>query len=108
MRIKQMYSWLLHPPDDASASAILRRLMAGGVFLWEGILKPGTSPLPRGTAGGKNICAPDKIRSFLTARSPKKKHLAGAIKRSCRNRRACGFEAAKVDSARKPTGIPYD
>ncbi len=31
--------WLLNPPDDAPRSAILIRLMAGGVFLWEGILK---------------------------------------------------------------------
>ncbi|HEY6191902.1 MAG TPA: DoxX family protein [Bacteroidota bacterium] len=39
MRIKQMYGWLLHPPADAPASTILLRLMAGGVFFWEGILK---------------------------------------------------------------------
>jgi uncharacterized membrane protein YphA (DoxX/SURF4 family) len=31
--------WLLNPPDSAPRSAILIRLMAGGVFLWEGILK---------------------------------------------------------------------
>src|ERR1043166_751330 len=39
MRIKQMYGWLIHPPADAPASTILLRLMAGGVFFWEGILK---------------------------------------------------------------------
>jgi uncharacterized membrane protein YphA (DoxX/SURF4 family) len=31
--------WLLNPPESAPRSAILIRLMAGGVFLWEGILK---------------------------------------------------------------------
>jgi uncharacterized membrane protein YphA (DoxX/SURF4 family) len=39
MRIKQISNWLLHPPVDAPASIILLRLMAGGVFFWEGILK---------------------------------------------------------------------
>jgi putative oxidoreductase len=31
--------WLLHPPTDGPKSTLLLRLMAGGVFLWEGILK---------------------------------------------------------------------
>ena len=31
--------WLLNPPASAPRSAILIRLMAGGVFFWEGILK---------------------------------------------------------------------
>jgi putative oxidoreductase len=31
--------WLLNPPDSAPRSVILIRLMAGSVFLWEGILK---------------------------------------------------------------------
>src|SRR5262249_29034833 len=35
----QIAHWLLNPPDSAPRSTILIRLMAGGVFLWEGILK---------------------------------------------------------------------
>jgi uncharacterized membrane protein YphA (DoxX/SURF4 family) len=31
--------WLFNSPIDAPASVILLRLMAGGVFFWEGILK---------------------------------------------------------------------
>ena len=31
--------WLLHPPTDGPAATLLLRLMAGGVFLSEGILK---------------------------------------------------------------------
>ncbi len=31
--------WLATPPVDAPGSVILLRLMAGGVFFWEGILK---------------------------------------------------------------------
>jgi putative oxidoreductase len=32
-------TWLVNPPADGPASTLLLRLMAGGVFLWEGILK---------------------------------------------------------------------
>src|SRR5437867_194142 len=39
MTPRDITSWLLNPPDTAPRSAILIRLMAGGVFLWEGILK---------------------------------------------------------------------
>jgi putative oxidoreductase len=35
----RMLQWLAMPPDDAPKSTVLIRLMAGGVFLWEGILK---------------------------------------------------------------------
>src|SRR3954447_12919347 len=31
--------WLLLPPVDGPAAVLLLRLMAGSVFLWEGILK---------------------------------------------------------------------
>lgn len=39
MDIKKMWQWLLNTPDDAPTVTILLRLMAGSVFLWEGILK---------------------------------------------------------------------
>lgn len=32
-------NWLLNPPTDGPRAIILIRLMAGAVFLWEGILK---------------------------------------------------------------------
>jgi len=31
--------WLSQPPVDGPESTVLLRLMAGGVFFWEGILK---------------------------------------------------------------------
>ncbi len=38
-RLRAFYHWLLHPPTAGPASTLLLRLMAGGVFLSEGILK---------------------------------------------------------------------
>jgi len=38
-RIDELYRWLLRPPTDGPAATLLLRLMAGGVFLSEGILK---------------------------------------------------------------------
>jgi putative oxidoreductase len=32
-------SWLINPPTDGPRSTLLLRLMAGGVFFWEGLLK---------------------------------------------------------------------
>ena len=37
--MKRLFAWLLNPPVSAPKATILVRLMAGGVFLWEGILK---------------------------------------------------------------------
>jgi putative oxidoreductase len=37
--MKNILTSLLHPPTDGPTSTLLLRLMAGGVFLWEGILK---------------------------------------------------------------------
>ena len=37
--MKRLMSWLLDSPDSAPKATLLVRLMAGGVFLWEGILK---------------------------------------------------------------------
>jgi len=37
--MNKLIKWLTHPPTDGSRSILLLRLMAGGVFLWEGILK---------------------------------------------------------------------
>lgn len=39
MEISKIWQWFANPPTDAPTATILLRLMAGGVFLWEGILK---------------------------------------------------------------------
>lgn len=39
MEITKLWQWLINPPDDAPTATILLRMMAGSVFLWEGILK---------------------------------------------------------------------
>jgi putative oxidoreductase len=37
--MKKIISWLMNPPTDGPRSILLLRLMAGGVFFWEGLLK---------------------------------------------------------------------
>src|SRR4051812_4215845 len=39
MEISKLWEWFTNPPDDAPAATVLLRIMAGSVFLWEGILK---------------------------------------------------------------------
>jgi putative oxidoreductase len=39
MNMKNILKWLANPPITGPKSTLLLRLMAGGVFLWEGILK---------------------------------------------------------------------
>ena len=34
-----LLQWFFHPPDGAPPATLLIRLMAGGVFLWEGVMK---------------------------------------------------------------------
>jgi putative oxidoreductase len=37
--MNKIYFWLINPPTDGPKSTLLLRLMAGGVFFWEGLLK---------------------------------------------------------------------
>src|SRR5271157_3175021 len=37
--MNRLFSWLVNPPTSGPRSILLLRLMAGGVFFWEGILK---------------------------------------------------------------------
>lgn len=37
--MNKLISWLVNPPTNGPRSVLLLRLMAGGVFFWEGILK---------------------------------------------------------------------
>ena len=39
MKINKLWDWLFNSPLDGPSAIILLRLMAGGVFLWEGMLK---------------------------------------------------------------------
>ena len=39
MDIAKLWRWFANPPVDGPAAIVLLRLMAGGVFFWEGILK---------------------------------------------------------------------
>ncbi|MGN6730958.1 MAG: DoxX family protein [Candidatus Binatia bacterium] len=39
MKINKLWNWLFNPPLDGPSAITLLRLMAGGVFLWEGMLK---------------------------------------------------------------------
>src|SRR6476659_9547947 len=38
-KMKTLSNWLLNPPTDGPGATLLIRVMAGTVFLWEGILK---------------------------------------------------------------------
>ena len=37
--MRKFFEWVMNPPLNAPAATVLPRLMAGSVFLWEGILK---------------------------------------------------------------------
>src|SRR5512135_3701915 len=37
--MNKIISWLMNPPTDGPKSTLILRLMAGGVFFWEGLLK---------------------------------------------------------------------
>src|SRR3984885_9973080 len=37
--MKSIFKWIANPPVDGPASTLFLRLMAGGVFFWEGVLK---------------------------------------------------------------------
>src|SRR5262245_14865393 len=39
MDMNKIWHWFLNPPDNAPTATFLLRLMAGGVFVWEGMLK---------------------------------------------------------------------
>lgn len=39
MEIGKLWRWFANPPIDGPVATVLLRLMAGGVFFWEGILK---------------------------------------------------------------------
>jgi putative oxidoreductase len=38
-RLRRLYDWALHPPTSGPAATVLIRVLCGGVFFWEGLLK---------------------------------------------------------------------
>jgi uncharacterized membrane protein YphA (DoxX/SURF4 family) len=68
LSIRGAARWLLHPPLDAPRATILIRCMAGGVFLWEGVMKfvfPASQGVGRFTRIG--IPAPAAMADFVGA-----------------------------------------
>jgi uncharacterized membrane protein YphA (DoxX/SURF4 family) len=65
--MNRLMQWFFNPPDDAAPPAtLLIRLMAGGVFVWEGLLKfvfPATLGVGRFSALG--IPAPELMAAFV-------------------------------------------
>src|SRR5262245_58608106 len=37
--MKKVINWFINPPANGQSSILILRLMAGGVFFWEGLLK---------------------------------------------------------------------
>jgi len=37
--MKKIINWFINPPVTGQSSILIIRLMTGGIFLWEGILK---------------------------------------------------------------------
>ena len=67
MNINEAWEWLLNPPEDGPSAAILLRFMAGGVFLWEGILKFVYTNQGVGRFTKIGIPAPSEMATFVGA-----------------------------------------
>ncbi|MGH9917174.1 MAG: DoxX family protein, partial [Pyrinomonadaceae bacterium] len=63
--MNRLWQWFLNPPVNAPAATILLRLMAGGVFLWEGILKFVYVNQGAGRFTKLGIPAPDVMATFI-------------------------------------------
>ena len=61
----RLWSWLFESSDKAPSATILLRLMAGGVFLWEGILKFVYTNQGVGRFTKLGIPAPDFMANFV-------------------------------------------
>jgi len=65
MDTKNMWHWFLYPPGNAPRATVLLRLMAGGVFLWEGILKFVFANQGVGRFTKLGIPAPELMANFV-------------------------------------------
>ena len=63
--MEKIVQWLCSPPNDAPAATILVRLMAGGVFFWEGLLKFVYANQGVGRFTKLGIPAPEFTASFV-------------------------------------------
>lgn len=63
--MNRLVQWLLHPPTGGQAAILLLRLMAGGVFLWEGVLKFVYPNQGVGRFTKIGIPAPDIMATFV-------------------------------------------
>ena len=63
--MKNLIQWFFRPPLDTPAATILLRLMAGGVFLWEGILKFVYTNQGVGRFTKLGLPAPEMTASFV-------------------------------------------
>jgi len=63
--MNKMWHWFLYPPDNAPRATILLRLMAGGVFVWEGILKFVFANQGVGRFTKLGIPAPELMANFV-------------------------------------------
>ena len=65
MNMNKMWQWFLYPPDNAPTATFLLRLMAGGVFLWEGMLKFVFANQGVGRFTKLGIPAPELMANFI-------------------------------------------
>src|ERR1700741_4347883 len=65
MSMNKMWHWFLSPPDNAPTATFLLRLMAGGVFLWEGLLKFVFANQGVGRFTKLGIPAPELMANFV-------------------------------------------
>jgi putative oxidoreductase len=65
MDMNKMWHWFLYPPDNAPTATVLLRLMAGGVFLWEGLLKFVFANQGVGRFTKLGIPAPEVMANFV-------------------------------------------
>lgn len=64
--MNKLIQWFFNPPDAAPPATVLIRLMAGGMFVWEGVMKfvfPATLGVGRFTNLG--IPAPELMSTFV-------------------------------------------
>ena len=65
MDMNKIGHWFLYPPDNAPTATVLLRLMAGGVFLWEGMLKFVFANQGVGRFTKLGIPAPELMANFV-------------------------------------------
>ena len=65
MDMNKIWHWFLSPPDNAPTATVLLRLMAGGVFLWEGLLKFVFANQGVGRFTKLGIPAPELMANFV-------------------------------------------